>query len=374
MNANDEPLLSIENVNVHFKSSKLMGLGGSETVHAVDDVSLSIPENDVVVLVGESGCGKTTLGKTAVALQRPTGGTVKYRGQNVWEAKRSADSLNPFANRSDEIPFKEIRRSLQIIHQDPGSSLNSNYTVESTLEDPLKRWQSDLSKEDRQARIHGMLDRVGMTPAEDYANRYPHQLSGGEQQRVALVRALLMNPDLILADESISALDVSLRVEMMDLMLELQDLFNTSYLFISHNLSNAKYIASKADGRIGIMYLGELVEIGPVDQIIEDPQHPYTQVLKWATPDLLSKNVEEPPLRSLDVPDPANPPSGCRFHNRCPEAREVCAKKHPEMRETGSERRAACFRAEDDHEYWDSEPLGEGSERDQATEADSVAD
>lgn len=354
----NDPLLSIKNVSVHFKNSKLMGLGGTETVHAVDDISLKIPENDVVVLVGESGCGKTTLGKTAVALQRPTEGTIKYRGQDVWEAKRRADSLNPLSKTlSDGIPFQEIRRSLQIIHQDPGSSLNSNYTVESALEDPLKRWQPDLSKEDRQMRIHTMLKHVGMTPADDYANRYPHQLSGGEQQRVVLIRALLMNPDLILADESISALDVSLRVEMMDLMIELQHLFNTSYLFISHNLANAKYIANKADGRIGIMYLGELVEIGPVNQVIDDPQHPYTQVLKWATPDLLSKNVEEPPLRSLDVPDPANPPNGCRFHTRCPEAREVCTRDSPELQSTGFDRQAACFRARENHKYWNSEPL-----------------
>jgi peptide/nickel transport system ATP-binding protein len=356
----DEPLLSIENAQVHFTSNTLMGLGGSETVRAVDGVSLEIPENDVVVLVGESGCGKTTLGKTAVALQRPTAGSVTYRGQDVWEAKKRSESLNPMKRMSSDdrrIPWGEIRRSLQIIHQDPGSSLNSNYTVESALEDPLKRWQPNLSKEDRQARIFAMLKRVGMTPSEDYANRYPHQLSGGEQQRVALIRALLMNPDLILADESISALDVSLRVEMMDLMIELQDLFNTSYLFISHNLSNAKYIASKADGRIGIMYLGELVEIGPVEQIIGDPQHPYTKVLKWATPDLLSKNIEQPPLRSLDVPDPSNPPSGCRFHTRCPEAREFCQKESPPMAHTGDEHRAACFRTDRTSDYWTSEEL-----------------
>ncbi|WP_266082071.1 ABC transporter ATP-binding protein [Haladaptatus caseinilyticus] len=359
----DEPLLSIEDAHVHFENNTLMGLGGSETVRAVDGVSLEIPENDVVVLVGESGCGKTTLGKTAVALQRPTGGAVTYRGQDVWEAKKRSESLNPvkrLSNDESQIPWGEIRRSLQIIHQDPGSSMNSNYTVESALEDPLKRWQPNLSKEDRQARIFAMLDRVGMTPSEDYANRYPHQLSGGEQQRVALIRALLMNPDLILADESISALDVSLRVEMMDLMLELQDLFNTSYLFISHNLSNAKYIASKADGRIGIMYLGELVEIGPVEQIIDDPQHPYTKVLKWATPDLLSKNVEQPPLRSLDVPDPSNPPSGCRFHTRCPEARELCKRESPPMEHTSNEHRAACFRTDSISEYWQSEELDDG--------------
>lgn len=359
----EEPLLSMEDVEVHFESKTLMGLGGSETVRAVDGVSLDIPENDVVVLVGESGCGKTTLGKTAVALQRPTGGSVKYRGQDVWEAKKRADSFNPLKRGSggpEQKTWGEIRRSLQIIHQDPGSSLNSNYTVSSALEDPLKRWQPDLSKEDREARIHAMLDHVGMTPADDYASRYPHQLSGGEQQRVALIRALLMSPDLILADEAISALDVSLRVEMMDLMLELQDLFDTSYLFISHNLSNAKYIASKAGGRIGIMYLGELVEIGPVEQIIEDPQHPYTQVLKWATPDLLSRNVEEPPLRSLDVPEPSNPPSGCRFHTRCPEAREFCTQESPPMYEVGGGQRAACFRTDDNSDYWASEELDDG--------------
>jgi peptide/nickel transport system ATP-binding protein len=212
-----------------------------------------------------------------------------------------------------------------------------------------------------------MLERVGMKPAEDYAGRYPHQLSGGEKQRVALIRAMLMNPDLILADEAVSALDVSLRVDMMDLMLDLQDQFNTSFLFISHNLSNARYLAEKTDGRIGIMYLGEIVEIGPADEVLDDPQHPYTQVLKWATADLDpdKRTVERPPVRKIDVPDPKNPPSGCRFHTRCPEARGVCAETRPTLEdgETTESRQAACFRNySDDHEYWNADPLSDNED------------
>jgi peptide/nickel transport system ATP-binding protein len=188
-------------------------------------------------------------------------------------------------------------------------------------------------------------------------------LSGGEKQRVALVRALLMNPDLILADEAVSALDVSLRVDMMDLMLELQEDFNTSYLFISHNLSNARYLTKKTDGRIGIMYLGKLVEIGDVDDVLQDPQHPYTQVLRWATPDLHPdmSTAEHPPVREIDIPDPINPPSGCSFHTRCPYAREVCTTTTPELIdiESSGAQSTACFRVDNNHEYWNSPDITE---------------
>jgi peptide/nickel transport system ATP-binding protein len=353
-------VVSLDNVSVHFEDKKLMGLAKSDTVRAVEDVSLTIPENDVVALVGESGCGKTTLGKVAIGNQRPTSGTVNFRGEDFWATRERAKRLrNVGRTTEDGQKYQEMRRALQIIHQDPGDSLNSNYTVESILSEPMKRWEPDLSRADRRARIHGLLEYVNMTPADDFANRYPHQLSGGEQQRVALLRALLMNPDLVLADEAISALDVSLRVEMMDLMLQLQDQFNTSYLFVSHDLANAKYLTEKADGRIGIMYLGELVEIGPVEEIINNPQHPYTKVLLWATSDIHSGDgVESPPVRALDVPDPADPPSGCRFHTRCPEAREACTQEQPSLVDTGGGQRAACFRTRDDHDYWDSEELG----------------
>jgi len=354
----DDVVISLEDVDVHFENrrSTLDIFGESETVHAVDDASIEIPENEVVAVIGESGCGKTTLGKTVIGLQRPTNGTVRFRGQDVWDAKDGRGDV--------DIGYDEIRRSLQIIHQDPGSSLNPNRKVKKTLEAPLKRHYTDLNVEDRQARIYGMLDIVGMSPPEDYASRYPHQLSGGEKQRIALIRALLMNPDLILADEAISALDVSLRIEMMDLFLELQEMFNTSFVFISHDLSNAWYLTEKADGLIGIMYLGKLVEIGPAREILENPQHPYTKALMWATPDLsMDDSDEELPLQTIDIPDPIDPPSGCRFHTRCPEAREVCTGEEPPLdlvSEEGSRRhKAACFRIYDDHEYWESDPLSQ---------------
>jgi len=355
--SDDEPVISMNDVTVRFEDERFFGLAGKDAVNAVDGVSLDIEQNDVVALVGESGCGKTTLGKTAIGLQRPTDGSVEFRGQDVWDAKER-DQLLSLSRRSEgDIPFSEMRKSLQIIHQDPASSLNANYTVENELEQPLKKWQSDLSRSDRRARIRGLLEYVGMTPAEDYAQRYPHQLSGGEQQRVALIRSLLMNPSLILADEAISALDVSLRVEVMDLMLDLQDRFNTSYLFISHDLANAWYLAKNAGGRIGIMYLGELVEIGPVEEIVNNPQHPYTKALLWATPDISSSDVGDPPIRDIDIPDPSDPPSGCRFHTRCPEAREVCRTDAPPIYEVSDKHQASCYRTTENHEYWNSQPL-----------------
>jgi len=354
----DDVVVSLDDVEVYFE-----GEGGGffdvfsepETVRAVDGVSLDIYEKEVVVLVGESGCGKTTLGKAAVGLQEPTGGTVAYRGQDIWQARNLVGDI--------DIPYEQIRQSLQIIHQDPGSALNSYKKVGKILEAPLRRWYPELDGNDRRQRILGMLEHVGMTPPKDYIRRYPFQLSGGEQQRVVLIRALLMNPDLILADEAVSALDVSLRVEMMDLMLDLQDEFDTSYLFISHNLSNARYIAKKTGGRIGVMYLGELVEIGTADQIIHEPRHPYTKALGWSTPELHpdAADAGDPPFRGIDVPDPTNPPSGCRYHTRCPEAREACRTEHPELVDVDSDRgyqEAACFMEYGkDHPYWDSDPL-----------------
>jgi len=368
--ADEDVVMSLENVSVHFEQEQGIVdslFGEEQRVQAVEDISIDIPENDVLALVGESGCGKTTLGKAIIGVQRPTEGSITYRGQDVWDAKDDRGEV--------DIPFSEIRKSLQIIHQDPGASLNPNRKVLTSLEAPLKRWDPDMSAEDRRARIFALLERVGMEPAPDYAHRFPHQLSGGEQQRVALVRALLMNPDVILADEAVSALDVSLRVETMDLLLELQEQFNTSFVFISHTLSNARYLAEKAGGRIGIMYLGELVEIGPPDEVLNDPKHPYTKVLRWATADLdpTDQEMTDPPVRSIDIPDPVDPPSGCRFHTRCPEAREVCTSEAPELGEEGAEpgvRCAACHRVNPDHEYWDSPPL-EGAE---PTETPSIDD
>ena len=314
-----DPVLSLDEVEVHFEESgglvdliPFMESRKSGTVRAVDGVSLDVYENDVIALVGESGCGKTTLGKTAIGVQRPTGGTVRYRGHDIWEARDS---------RGGEITFEEIRRSLQMVHQDPGSSLNPNRTVQSSLSRALKRWYPDMDVNHREAHILNMLERVEMTPAKDYANRYPHQLSGGEKQRAALVRALSMNPDVILADEAVSALDVSLRLDMMNHLLDLQSEMNTSFVFVSHNLSNARYLTQRANGRIAIMYLGEIVEIGTPEEILQNPKHPYTKVLLWSTPKLFTDTaedmLEDPPVRTIDIPDPIDPPSGCKFHTRC---------------------------------------------------------
>ena len=348
-----EALLSLDDVEVHF--TKEQGLlerfgGDPEVVRAVDGVSLDIEEQDLVCLLGESGCGKTTLGKTMIGLQRPTGGSIEYRGQDIWAADES----------DSDVSYDDIRSALQIIHQDPGSALNPNRRIANILAEPLRHTYPNIGRNERRSRMHSLLERVGMTPAGDFLDRYPHQLSGGEKQRVVLARALLMNPDAILADEAISAVDVSLRIEIMDLMLELQSDFDTSFLFISHDLSNARYFAEHGDGRIAVMYLGEIVEIGSADRLIHDPRHPYTEVLRWATPDLDldAMGADDPPIREIDVPDPVDPPSGCRFHTRCPVAREACREQHPDLMEIedagGS---AACFREDPDHEYWDSEPL-----------------
>lgn len=376
----DEPLVSISDLEVHFEDSSMLnamvpgwlgdriGVEAEPTVRAVDDVSLDIGENDVIALVGESGCGKTTLGKAAVGLQRPTGGSIEFRGNDIWEIREGTSDA--------DVTFEEVRRSLQIIHQDPGAALNPYRSVLDNLAVPLKRWSPHLNYQERRNRILNMLKRTGISPPEDYAERYVHQLSGGEQQRVALIRALLVEPDVILADEAVSALDVSLRIGVMDLFLEMQEVFDTSFVFISHDLANARYLAGKSGGKIAVMYLGEIVEIGTADEIIHNPQHPYTKVLRWATPILDPESAEEamresPPVRKIDIPDATNPPSGCRFHTRCPEAREACRQETPELYESdeGEFHRTKCFRELEDHEYWHSPEI-----TDEEQEAETVDD
>jgi len=376
----DAPVLSLEDVRVEYGSeSALMEalpdgvkqrFGWEyDRVRAVDGVSLEVGENDVVAVIGESGSGKTTLGKTAVGLREPEAGSVRYRGTDVWELKRR--------KRIDDMMFEDARQALQIIHQDPSAALNPYRTIMTTLTQPLSQWFPDMTGADRRERVLSLLRECGMTPAKEYENRYPHELSGGEQQRVALLRAMMVEPDLIMADEPVSALDTSLRVDLMDLMLELQDLFDTSYLFVSHHLAHARYIASKADGRIAIMYLGRIVESGPIEEVIGNPSHPYTRILKWATlpahPDRAREALEsDSPLRQLDVPDLVDPPAGCRFHTRCPKAREACVATSPESAAvdgdgngdgSAADHEAACHRVRSQHEYWDSSPLDEAGER-----------
>ena len=370
--ADDEPLLSIEDLEVTFEeetavleaipeSIKERFGWESHPIRAVDGVSLEVGEKDIVAIIGESGSGKTTLGKTAVDLIEPSSGTIKYRGYDIQEVKEK--------NKVDDLFYEDIRKSLQIVHQDPGASLNPYRTIFSSLKDPLRLWYPELTHADCRERILQMFRECGLTPVEEYENRYPHELSGGEKQRVALIRAMLMEPDLILADEPVSALDPSLGIAILDLMLDLQETFETSFIVISHNLEHARYITSQADGRVAIMYLGEIVEFGPVDEVLQNPKHPYTKILKWATlsnhPDEAREKLEsEPPLRSFEIPDIVHPPSGCRFHTRCPKARRACVEHRPDLIQSNGDgsHSTACFLEDPDHEYWQTEFLDEDGE------------
>lgn len=369
--SNGEPLLDIEELELTYEdetavmeaipeSVKARFDWTSQPIRAVDGVSLEIDENDVVAVIGESGSGKTSFGKTVIGLQEPTGGSIRYRGYDIWELKRR--------NVLDDMEYSDFRKGMQIVHQDAGAALNPYQTILTILKEPLILWYPELDHADYHERVLEMLRVCGLTPAMEYVDRYPHELSGGEQQRIALVRAMLVEPDLILADEPVSALDPSLRIDLMDLMLELQDMFNTSFLFITHNLEAARYITLKADGEIAIMYLGEIVERGPADEVLENPQHPYTQVLKWATlhshPDVARELLEEePPLRDLEAPDVTNVPSGCRFHTRCPKAKNACVEDAPDHLDNGDpSHTAACHRLDPNHPYWDSEWLDDEGE------------
>lgn len=369
MSEADAPVVSLDDVTVDFRDVPLIEQAlpdslverfniGEEPVRAVENVSFNIDEGDALVLVGESGSGKSTLGRTAVGIQEPTSGSVTYRSYDIQNVESGAHA--------GDIYFENVRRALQIVHQDPNAALNPYRTVRSTLSQPLERWYPEMDLADRRERIGRMLKTVGITPAEEYMERYPHELSGGEKQRVAIIRAMLVEPDLILLDEIVSALDVSLRVEIMDLLLELQEMFDTSYIFISHNLTNARYFAERADGRIAVMYLGNLVEIGSAEEIVQNPTHPYTKILKWASlpldPAAGRKTLkEESPMMTEEAPDPSNPPSGCRFHEACPVAREACTAEKPTLEDSGEGHQTACFREQSDHPYWESEPIHESA-------------
>ena len=366
--ADDAPLLELDDVTVEYEDPSILddvlpnslvdrfGLG-DPPVRAVDGVSLDVEDNDVVVLIGESGSGKTSLGRTAVGLQEPTEGTVRYRGYDFEAVERGEFG--------SEMLQEDVQRALQIIHQDADAALNPYRTIRSQLAEPLKLWYPEMDLNDRYERILSMLRTTGVEPAEEYMDRYPHELSGGEKQRIVIIRAMLVEPELILADEVVGALDVSLRVDIMDMLLELQDMFGTSFLFVSHNLTNARYIASKADGRIAVMYLGRIVEIGSVEEVINDPKHPYTQILRWASLPLDPTDAretinDESPMMTDEAPDPRNIPEGCRFQNACPMAREACLSEDPELVPVdGDGHQAACLRELEDHEYWDSDSLHE---------------
>ncbi len=314
-------LLAINNLKKYFPITRGIFTRVVGNVKAVDGISFTIAENEVLGLVGESGCGKSTAGKSILRLLEPTSGSISFQ-------KRDICCLNG-------TELKAMRRNMQIIFQDPLSSLNPRMTVGSILEEPFTIHNIG-TKEDRPARINKLLDRVGL--AKNVINRYPHEFSGGQCQRIGIARALALNPKLIIADEPVSALDVSIQAQIINLMIELKNDLNLSYLFISHDLSVVNHISD----RIAVMYLGKIVEIGPANEVCTKPLHPYTKALLSVVPTPTIKKDHSRIILQGDVPSPSNPPSGCAFHTRCTIAKEKCKVEEPELVENSAGRCVRC--------------------------------
>jgi oligopeptide transport system ATP-binding protein len=312
------PLLEVRNLVKHFPVDN-----SDDVVQAVDSVTFDIRAGETLGLVGESGCGKSTVGRNLLRLQEPTSGEVLFEGRDV--LKLGADEL------------RALRREMQIIFQDPYASLNPRLSILSIVSEPLKI-HGVSSRSERRDRVADLLGKVGLDP--DYMNRYPHEFSGGQRQRIGIARALALNPKLIVCDEPVSALDVSVQAQVVNLLQDLQGEFGLTYLFISHGLAVVEHISN----RVAVMYLGKIVEIADSEELYKNPLHPYTKALLSAIPVPDPKQKRERIILHGDVPTPINPPSGCRFRTRCPIAIPECAEIAPELREIVPGHTAACIR------------------------------
>ena len=317
--ANGQPLLQVKDLRKYFQ------IGRGTSLKAVDGISLEIKKGETFGLVGESGCGKSTVGRTLVRLYEPTGGQVVYGGKDIHRA------------RGEEA--KSLNRRMQMVFQDPQASLNPRMVVGDIVAEGLDIHGLAEGPKERNDRVRELLETVGLN--QEHASRYPHEFSGGQRQRIGIARALAVDPDFIVADEPVSALDVSIQAQVINLMKRLQRERDLTYLFISHDLSVVKYISD----RVGVMYLGVMVEMAPSDELYSNPVHPYTQALLSAVP-VPDPDVEHERERIVlegDVPSPVNPPSGCRFRTRCPYATQACAHDEPVWREVSPEHWvAAC--------------------------------
>jgi oligopeptide transport system ATP-binding protein len=324
MNSNNV-LIQVENLTKHFPITRgaiIQRQVGA--VQAVDKVSFDIREGETLGLVGESGCGKSTTGRSIVQLLRPTSGKVLYRGKDLTQLKGEQ--------------LRHERRNMQFIFQDPYASLNPRMTVGDIIGEPLDIHGLERTKKERTERVQVLLRLVGMNPY--FINRYPHEFSGGQRQRIGVARALALNPEFIVCDEPISALDVSIQAQVVNLLEELQGRFGLTYLFIAHDLSMVRHISD----RTAVMYLGKVVELALRDELYNHPLHPYTQALLSAVPipDPVAERKRRRIILKGDVPSPVNPPSGCRFHTRCPLAQEICKQAEPVWREAGPGHWVAC--------------------------------
>lgn len=324
-----QELVNVRHLVKHFPVE-----GSDDVVRAVDDVSFEILRGETLGLVGESGCGKSTVGRCLLRLIEPTAGEIDFDGRNVRTL-----------NKGD---LRELRREMQIVFQDPYASLNPRLRVGDIVGEPLVIHNIG-TKNDRHERVGELLRRVGLDP--DYRKRYPHEFSGGQRQRIGVARTLALNPKLIVADEPVSALDVSVQAQVVNLLQELQQEFGLTYLFISHGLAVVEHIST----RVAVMYLGRIVEIAPAAELYLRPLHPYTQALLSAIPVPDPTRKRERIVLQGDVPTPINPPSGCRFRTRCPIAIDECARIDPELRELAPGHRVACIRVEG----WSEAPKAE---------------
>ena len=321
-NNTQDVLIEIKDLVKHYPIKGGVMLKEIASVKAVDGVSLSIRHGETLGLVGESGCGKTTLGRNLLRLEEPTAGEVYFKGENILAYNREQ--------------LRALRRQMQIIFQDPYSSLNPRKAIAQIIGEPLLVHGMKTRKQ-REQRVLDLLEVVGLR--KEHMRRYPHQFSGGQRQRIGVARALALNPELIVCDEAVSALDVSIQAQVINLLKDLQQEFGLTYLFISHDLSVVEHVCQ----RVAVMYLGKIVEMADSRDLYQTPLHPYTQALLSASPVPDPDKKRKRIILQGDVPSPIDPPPGCRFHTRCPYAKDVCRRRTPELREVGAGHQAACF-------------------------------